>query len=133
MEIKAPLEGVTPRSVLARSFTRGPKDKVKAKGLQSIAFGKTAVNLAFVEQLVDESQTRAIAEVFRLLGEEPPSDSQELAEMVDGMLSRIREKGLDSLSPFAGRHPGNLALPRKQEICAALNRWRRLQVRQGRD
>jgi predicted ABC-class ATPase len=133
MEIKAPLEGVTPRCMRARSFSRGPKDKVKAKGLHSIAFGKTGVNLAFVEQLVDESQTRAIAEVFRLLGEEPPGESLPLAEVVDRMLSRIREKGLDCLSPFAGKHPGNLALPRKQEICAALNRWRRLQVRQGRD
>ncbi len=130
-ETKAPLKEATPRSITGKSFSRGPKDKVKAKGLSGILFGKKEVNLSFVEQLVDESQTRAIAEVFRLLGEELQGDSAPLAELADRILYRIQDRGLDCISPFAGKHPGNLARPRKQEICAALNRWRNLRVRQA--
>jgi predicted ABC-class ATPase len=129
-EIKEPLKEVTPRVPLRKSFRLGERDKIKTKGLTSVLVGRTAIDLSQVEQLVDESQTRSIAALFKKLGEEGANREMSLSEKVDALLEAIREKGLDVLSGFRGKHPGYMALPRKQELCAAVNRYRRLKVRQ---
>jgi hypothetical protein len=90
------------------------------------------VDLSQVEQLVDHSQTRALAEVFRQLGKGGWEDKASLPEQVDKILEQVHSQGLDWLSPFQGQHPGDLALPRKQEICAAINRWRKLVLEDSR-
>ncbi|WP_338055900.1 hypothetical protein [Tetragenococcus osmophilus] len=51
-----------------------------------------------------------------------------IAQAVDQIYNYIDRKGLDAISPYSG-HPGNLALPRKQEFCAALNRYRGLKIK----
>jgi hypothetical protein len=48
--------------------------------------------------------------------------------VVDEVLQQLEDKGLDSLSPNPERPFGDLARPRKQEICAAINRLRTLRV-----
>jgi predicted ABC-class ATPase len=108
------------------SFSYGPRDKIRATGLKSLQVGRTDVDLSLVEQLVDRSQTRALAEVFRLLGRVGSQEMVALPELVDRIMEKVQAQGLEWLSPFQGQHPGDLALPRKQEVCAALNRWRRL-------
>ncbi|MND04229.1 hypothetical protein D3C83_244050 [compost metagenome] len=52
-----------------------------------------------------------------------------LKQLVDELYERIEEKGLDAISPFFGQHPGDLALPRKLELAAAVNRLRTLSIR----
>jgi hypothetical protein len=42
--------------------------------------------------------------------------------VIDNILEDIEVSGLDIISPFNGQHPGEYALPRKQEIAAAFNR-----------
>ncbi|MEF8823812.1 MAG: ABC-ATPase domain-containing protein [Desulfohalobiaceae bacterium] len=127
-EIKEPLEGVTPRVPLRKSFQLGERDKIKTKGLTTVLVGRATIDLSQVEQLVDESQTRSIAAMFKKLGEESANGEMSLSERVDALLESIREQGLDVLSGFRGKHPGYMALPRKQELCAAVNRYRKLQV-----
>ena len=129
-EIKEPLKEVTPRVPLRKSFQLGERDKIKTKGLTSVLVGRTAIDLSQVEQLVDESQTRSIAAIFKKLGQEGAKEETSLSETVDALLETIREQGLDALSGFRGKHPGYMALPRKQELCAAVNRYRNLRVRQ---
>ncbi len=54
---------ITPRQPLVQSFdaSRGRRDvKIDAKGVRTILFGATAIDLSYLEQLVDPSQTRAI-------------------------------------------------------------------------
>jgi len=129
-EGKSELSGVRERIPRLKSFKLPEKGKVKSKGLKSLMFGRETVDLSQVEQLVDESQTRTIAEIFRLLKEKGDSGDKPLSELVDEILEMIDSKGLDGVSAFYGKHPGNLAQVRKQEICAAINRYRKLQVRQ---
>lgn len=52
-----------------------------------------------------------------------------LKEIVDMVFADIEKYGLEVISPFYGKHPGNLALPRPQEVAAGLNRYRGLRVR----
>jgi len=108
------------------SFRYGPRDKIRTTGLKTLQVGRADVDLSLVEQLVDRSQTRALAEVFRLLGRDGFQEFVPLPDLVDRILEKVQAQGLEWLSPFQGQHPGDLALPRKQEICAALNRWRKL-------
>jgi len=126
-ETGRPLEAPRRRTPRPQDFRLGPRDKVKAKGLTEVGFGRERVDLAGLEQLVDESQTRAIAEIFRILAKRL-DDRTSLLDCLEGLLHEIGQSGLDVLSPFFGKHPGNLALPRKQEIAAAVNRYRRLRV-----
>lgn len=112
------------------SFKLPDKGKTKAKALKSLLFGRESIDLSQVEQLVDESQTRTIGDIFKLLNTKYANRDLPLGKLVEEILEQIDSKGLDSISPFYGKHPGNLAFVRKQEICAAINRYRKLQVRQ---
>jgi predicted ABC-class ATPase len=122
---------VLPRIVLPESFdaTRGKKEKAEAKGLSKIVFGTHDIDLSFVEQLVDPSQTRAIAYMMQVLAKTFADGKTPLCDMIDKLYERIGEKGLDVVSPFYGKHPGDLALPRKFELAAAINRLRTLKIK----
>lgn len=50
-----------------------------------------------------------------------------LMQLIDELCSEIDAHGIDVLSPHDG-HPGILARPRKQEIFAAVNRYRKLKL-----
>lgn len=120
-----------PRIVLAESFdaARGHKTKADAKSRTKILYGTTEIDLSFVEQLVDASQTRAIVRMMVMLAKREADGKAALPEMLDRLCRRVEEQGLDVLSPFPGKHPGDLALPRKAELAAAVNRLRTLMVK----
>jgi len=119
---------VTERIPLAKSFdpSRGKREvKISSKGLQSIAFGTSTIDLGALEQLVDMSQTRAIGDAIHFatgLMEEETT----LKAIVDGVLKTIGEKGLDVLD---ARLMGNYAAFRGLELAAAINRLRTLKVK----
>ena len=103
---------------------RGGRDKpARARGLDTIQRGREDVDLSALSQLVDPSQTEAIA---RLLEEiERAADGRTpLTELVDAALERVAREGLDALAHHRG-HPGHLALPRAQDVAAAYHRVRR--------
>ncbi len=111
------------------SFPKTKKGiKIRTKGLHSILYNKTAIDLKYLEQLIDKSQTNCISLVFEYIANNMSNDKITIVEAVDKVYKVIEEKGLDELSPFSG-HPGNLALPRKHEIIGALNRFRHLCVK----
>lgn len=120
---------VASRKPLSASFQaqKGRKEKVDAKGLKTIFLGTTTIDLSYLEQLVDSSQTRAIAQILRLLGKRA-NGTKDLSQLLHEIEEEIRQKGLDFLSPFRG-HPGDLAMPRKYEIAAAINRMRTLNIK----
>lgn len=123
---------VEPRMLLPASFDaqKGNKDKIDAKSLHTIVFGNTEIQLSFVEQLVDASQTRAIADMLRYIQMNLVKGKASLKEVLDELYNRIQAAGLDVISRYPGKHPGDLALPRKMEVAAAINRMRTLEVKQ---
>jgi hypothetical protein len=93
--------------------------------LSIIELGRERVELSYLEQLAEAGQTEAIA---RIIGEfAAGNESRGVEEVVRGTLDSVAENGLDSLGNFRG-HPGELSLPRAQEISAAINRVRSLQA-----
>jgi predicted ABC-class ATPase len=115
------------RRVQARSIDlrRGKRQTARGKGLATIELGRERVDLAHLEQLAEAGQTEAIA---RIIGEfAAEGRSRAVAEVVESALASIHENGLDSLGNFEG-HPGELSLPRAQEIAGAINRIRSLRA-----
>ena len=122
-------KGITQRIPLKRSFSlSGKEDRLKAKGKYSIFYGKEMIDISGLEQLVDDSQTNGIAVMMDYFRKKVLDEKLTLSEAADKIYEHISKSGLDSISPYTG-HPGNLALPRKQEFCAALNRYRKLKIK----
>jgi hypothetical protein len=144
-EASGVLEPVAPRSPLAESFRadRGRRqESISARGRELILYGEQALDLRYLSQLVDTSQTRAIARAIRLASQHlmggtdqgmeksPPA----LLEVLEALEAILDEEGLEALDHYPAdrrseRHPGNLARPRRYEIAAAINRMRSLKVR----
>jgi predicted ABC-class ATPase len=99
---------------------------IRVHDLKTISFGSETIDLGAVEQLVDRSQTRAIADAI-LYAQRNYMDEQRSLEKVLGLVMRdIQKNGLDVLSPFP---TGDYAEFRAIELAAALNRLRSLEVR----
>jgi predicted ABC-class ATPase len=121
---------ITPRVPLRESFQaqRGRKEvKIDAKGLRHILYGRTLIDLTHVEQLVDESQTRTIGAIIHYYAVRYATGHLDLRAGLMQVFRDLRAgKGFDLLTP--GR-VGDLAMPRIQEVAAAINRMRSLKVR----
>ncbi len=121
---------VTSRVPLPHSFNarKGRKEKVDARGLHTILFGRDTISLNYVEQLVNVSQTRAIGDIILYSLSNYMDGKATLAQIIEKVMADIDKKGLDVISSFYGQHPGEYALPRKYEVACAINRLRSLKV-----
>ena len=136
-EVRFPLSRVTPRIPLPESFnpSRGKREvKIDAKALDLILYGRDPIELRFVEQLVDRSQTRAIGYAIHLATQRFMDGKTPLADVLDRLEEFFDRSGLDVLDPFrrGERHPGAFARPRRYEIAAAINRLRTVRMRQAK-
>lgn len=112
--------------------TRRNRTKTRARGTEEINFGTENIDLRQVEQIVDASQTRGIAEILVYARNRGLIDGEKsISEILDAIDSVLDEKPIDVVSGFKG-HPGDFARPRRFEVGAALNRLRSLKVRQRR-
>ena len=122
---------ITPRLPQPRSLdpSKGRRDvSIKTRGIRSVLFGSETIDLSGVEQLVDPSQTRALAAALFYARERYMDGRRTLREVLDLVMSDIETEGLDILD---SRPVGDHALFRKFELAAALNRLRTLEVEQG--
>lgn len=118
------------RIPLRESFQarRGAREvKIDVRGLKQIVYGSTPIDLEKVEQLVDQSQTRALGELIHCFATRYADGQTCLREGLERLFQELGRVGFDLLGP---RKAGNLALPRAQELAAAINRMRTLKVRQ---
>lgn len=121
---------ITSRIPLRASFNqKGKRDRFKAKGLNVVTYGKETIHISGLEQLVDDSQTQGLAMMLSYVKNELLDDKSTIVELTNRLYQRIEKHGLDVISNHHG-HPGHLALPRKQEFIATLNRYRRLKIKQ---
>lgn len=122
---------LTPRVILKKGLEpyKGKKKKISAKGLYTIQYGNKNLSLFYLEQLVDPSQTRFLGDLIDYIGRKYMDGKNDLKRAIELAYMDIEEKGMEIVSPFYGEHPGDYALPRKQEIAGAFNRLRSLQVR----
>ncbi len=123
MEMRQPRE----RTIDASSvdLRRGKRQSARARGLHTIELGRERVDVSYLEQLAETGQTEAAA---RIIGEWVASgEVRGMQDLLRGALASVSKNGLDSLGGHGG-HPGEMSLPRAQELAAAINRIRPLRA-----
>ena len=95
--------------------------KVRRLGKTAFSLGGEDLDLRYVEQLVDGEQTQALACILRYIRERWTGQQVNVREVVD-QVERILET--EGLAGICGERtvPSGLAMPRRQEIFACLNR-----------
>ena len=117
------------RKVLKGSIEKGPKGvKIKTLGIDGLSINKEEINLRSVEQIVDREQVNSIGNMMKWAEDKIINNNLTLIEVTDRILDEVKAKGLIQMSGMKGGS-GSLALPRKQEIMAAFNRYRKLKIK----
>ncbi|MCS4595117.1 ABC-ATPase domain-containing protein [Brevibacterium sediminis] len=123
----SPAFTAAPRVPTAKALRPASKTKTaRAKGADRIQFGRDFIDLLAIAQLVDTQQAAGVAEALEYLAEifdGRTSLTQALGEVED----MLDAEGLDGITGHRD-HPGHLTRPRRQEIAAALNRYRGLSL-----
>ncbi|MCB8944419.1 MAG: ABC-ATPase domain-containing protein [Ardenticatenaceae bacterium] len=120
---------LTPRVPIPKSLdpSKGRRDvNVKTRGLRTVQFGEETIDLSAVAQLVDDSQTRALAAALVYGWEKYMDGKRSLYDILSLIMADIEQHGLDVLDR---RYMGDWAAFRIFELGAALNRLRTLRVK----
>ena len=102
-----------------REDSRGVK--IRTMGKDSLSFDRETIDLRYVEQLVDEEQTRALGSILQYLMIHGHPDAS-LSDQLRHLYETLTSEGLESI--VSSDCPPFLALPRLQEIFACVNRCR---------
>ena len=97
--------------------------KVKVHGRDGFSIGKQEVDLRYVEQLIDSEQTGALGALLKYAVEKLIDGKRTLPEIVELLCNKLEKEGLSFLSE--GYTSCGYAVPRRQEIYACFNRYRR--------
>lgn len=117
------------------AFAADDRIKLRTDGLDGFSVNREEVDLRYVEQLVDPEQLTTLSYMLKYMKLHDFDGRKTLGEAVEAVCDRIGEKGFGAFFGGAGHSaeaeaggmvPGNLAMPRKQELFAALNRCREL-------
>ena len=99
--------------------------KQKALGTSELSLAKDTVELRYLEQLRDSEQTMALAYLLKYVELRLLDGRKTLSQLADLLEKQLNEKGLESLFD-RGDVRSSLARPRRQEILACVNRYRKL-------
>lgn len=120
-KMRCPLaEGVRP--------FKGRKLKLDSRGRGTILLGTESIDVSQVEQIVDKSQSRAIAYAMTYASNRYMDGKTKMRDVVLRVEDDIKKSGLDIIAPKGRKLPNNLARPRIFELCAAMNRLRTFKV-----
>lgn len=108
-----------------QNFWMDERLKIKSLGMEGILLHKESVDLRYVEQLVDEEQIHALCGLLKQSGRKFLDGKRSIKEVVNLLWEQLMQNGVEA-AVEGNFPPGNLAMPRKQEIFACLNRCRRL-------
>lgn len=99
--------------------------KVKVLGLDSIMINHAGIDVRYVEQLVDTEQMQALAVIMQYAQKRKMNGEHTIQKIVEEIYEILMKQGWKGI--IENRDiPGNLVIPRKQEIFACINRYRKL-------
>ena len=101
--------------------------KMKAMGTSEISICKENVELRYLEQLKDQEQSMALAYLLKYAQLKMMDCRKDLRQIGDLLEEQLDGSGLESLFE-RGDVSSQLARPRKQEILACINRYRKLKI-----
>ncbi len=110
----------TGRHIQLPSPMKGPREKFVARDRTTIQIGETRVDMSALEQIAEHSQAESIAFLLKQYYEAAEESRKPMAELVFQIHERFTSTGF----PFIKR--GNLAVPRREDLAATINRTRGL-------
>lgn len=99
--------------------------KLKTMGRDSICLNHETVDVRYVEQLMDSEQLIMLGHLLKYAQTKVFDGKKTLQEVVEILVQMINHQELEKICG-GGCLPCNLAMPRKQEIFACINRYRKL-------
>lgn len=102
--------------------------KIKTLGKDGVQLNHDTIDLRYVEQLADTEQLTCLGYIVKYMEEHMMDGRTTLRQLVEKLADDMGKAGFKVICDESYL-PGNLALPRKQEIYACLNRYRRLGTR----
>ena len=99
--------------------------KIKTMGRDGVMLNHETVDLRYVEQLADQEQLASLGHILRYLEEEVFDGRKTVQQSIEEVWRELEIDGLGVICEGT-MIPGNLAMPRKQEIYACVNRYRKL-------
>ncbi len=100
-------------------------EKVRVHGWDSLSLDKSEIDLRYLEQVVDESQTAALGYVLQYVLQRLADGKKTAAELAAEAAAKIKREGILSMTP-KNYGAGPSAAVRVQEILACLSRYRML-------
>lgn len=107
---------------------KGRDMKVKTTATDTISLNKEVIDVRYLEQLIDYGQTVGVAYLLKYGMEHLVDHKKNMQELVAELYQLVEKKGFSSLIP-KGYSAGFPVLPRQEEVMAAWNRFRRLEIR----
>lgn len=106
-----------------------PNDRIKMKtmGKEMVQLNRENIDLRYVEQLADTEQVSALGYCVRYAEKHLFQGKDTIQNVVDKLEEKICREGLSSLCE-SNASVASLAMPRRQEIFACLNRYRGLNL-----
>ena len=105
----------------------GERTKIKVLGKDSIQLNRDNIDLRYVEQLVDSEQLTALGYLLNYAQKHLMDGQRSMVQIVDELTDILNKNGLNKICESSYLSSG-LAMPRKQEIFACFNRYRKLNV-----
>lgn len=110
-----------------RGFKPNDRIKMKTLGKEMVQLNRENIDLRYVEQLADTEQVSALGYCVRYAEKHLFQRKDTIQNVVDKLEEKICREGLSSLCE-SNASVANLAMPRRQEIFACLNRYRGLNL-----
>ena len=108
-----------------RMFKEDGRLKIKTMGRDSISVNHDVIDVRYVEQLVDSEQLVMLGYFLKYAQIRLFDGKKTMREVVEELCACLEKKGMQEIT--GGSYlPGGLALPRKQEIFACMNRYRKI-------
>ena len=117
------------------AFAKDDRIKLRTDGLDGFSVNREEVDMRYVEQLADSEQLTSLSYMIKYMKLQVFDGKKTLKEAVEELYTRIESRGFSAFfgtgdgaaaGGEGGTLPGNLAMPRRQELYAALNRCREL-------
>lgn len=105
--------------------SRDERIKIRVNGRDSVSVNKETIDLRYVEQLTDSEQLMTLGYLLSYTSKHLANGKKTITNIVDELEKLLSEKGLAAVCE-GSYLPAGLAMPRRQEIFACINRYRRI-------
>ena len=110
---------------IKKAVSRKNIEKARVHGWDSLSLDKTEIDLPYLEQIVDESQTAALAYIMQYILEKSADGKKTIPVLAKEAADKLEKDGILSMTP-RNYGAGPASMVRRQEILACLARYRML-------